>query len=153
MWVPVCMFEAAPAIRLKLIVGAVLAAGGLAGCTAPSPAAVPPPLAALPGPGKTPAAFRQDDAACRAAAAAEAQQTAEQLATARSGVVLATEAGAGPVGASSTPPPSTAVPPNMAPGMTYARCMTSRHNQVQQIAPAMQPYADLPSHGTPSEPS
>ncbi len=141
-------------MRLSPTLGAVLLAGGLAGCVAPPPPAfvavpqaAPAQLVAVPGPDKTPAAFQQDDAACRAAIAtlppvAQAQPTPEQLAAARSSVVLATEAGAGPVSTSSAPPPAEALPP----GVAYLRCMTSRQNQVQQVTPAVQLYAYYPAY-------
>ena len=89
--------------------------------------AAPAPLAVMPGPGKTLAAYQQDDAACRAAIAAGSQQTAEQYAAARSNVVLAAEAGAGPVGASSNP----STPEVSRPDASYASCMTSKHNVVR----------------------
>lgn len=81
----------------------------------------------MPGPGKTLAAFQQDDAACRAALAAGSQQTAEQYAAARSSVVLAAEAGAGPVGTSSDPP----TPKAPRSDVSYASCMTSKQNVVR----------------------
>ena len=144
-------------MRLNSTLAAVLLASGLAGCVAPPPpppafVAAPQPapaqLVAVPVPGKTPAAFQQDDAACRTAIAslppvAQAQPTPEQLAAAQSSAVMATEAGAGPVGTSSAPPPpATALPP----GVAYLRCMTSKQNQVQQLAPAVQLYAYYPSY-------
>ena len=143
-------------MRLNPTFGAVLLASSLAGCVAPpppppafvaAPQAAPAQLVAVPGPGKTPVAFQQDDAACRAAVAilpptAQAQPTAEQLAAARSTVALATEAGAGPVGTSSAPPPAEALPP----GVAYLRCMTSRQNQVQQLAPTVPLYAYYPAY-------
>ncbi len=141
-------------MRLNPTLGAVLLAGGLAGCVAPpspafvaAPQAAPAQLVAVPGPGKTPAAFQQDDAACRTAIAAlppaaQAQPTAEQLAAARSNVVQATEAGAGPIDTSNAPPPAEALPP----GVAYLRCMTSRQNQVQQVTPAVQLYAYYPTY-------
>jgi hypothetical protein len=150
-----CMVKARHVMRLNPTLGAVLLAGGLASCVAPpppafvaAPQAAPAQLVAVPGPGKTPVAFQQDDAACRTAvaalpSAAQAQPTAEQLAAARSSVVLATEAGAGPVGTSSTPPPPAEALP---PGVAYLRCMTSRQNQVQQLAPAVQFYAYYPAY-------
>ncbi|MGI3776793.1 MAG: hypothetical protein ACRYGC_05810 [Janthinobacterium lividum] len=70
-------------------------------------------------------ASRPDEAVCRARAAAsgapDAPGTAkEQRALARSDVVLATEAGAGPAGTSSPPP---ALP--LTRQIIYARCMES----------------------------
>lgn len=128
------MIRAGLPIRLMLASGAVLAAGGLAGCQGPLPppsdigaASQAVPLAVMPGPGKTLTAFQQDDAACRAAIAAGSQQTAEQYAAARSSVVLATEAGAGPVGASSNP----SSPRAPRPDVSYASCMTSKQNVVR----------------------
>lgn len=128
------MIRASLPIRLMLASGAMLLAGSLAGCdgllsssSGAGAASQTAPLAVMPGPGKTLAAFQQDDVDCRAAVAAGSQQTAEQLAAARSSVVLATEAGGGPVGASSTPSPSKASRPNV----SYASCMTSKQNVVR----------------------
>lgn len=108
------------------ILAAVLAAAVLAGCTvqpsssmatATAPRAAPASSMTVP----TSGASRQDDA-CRSLVAADRRRmTAEQLAQARSGVVLATEAGAGPVGTSSAPAPTGASTPEAA----YARCMKS----------------------------
>ena len=132
-----CMIKASLLSRLMLAFGAMLATGGLTGCEGPvSPPfgigatsqAAPVPLAVMPGPEKTLAAFQQDDAACRAAISAESQQTAEQFAAARSSVVLATEAGGGPVGASSTPP---SPPRAQRSDVSYANCMTSKQNVVR----------------------
>ena len=111
----ICMAEAGSIIGLKRILGAMLVAGGLVGCAAE--------------PSNMQSASRQDDVSCGASVAAlqragQAQQTAEQLAAARSSVVLATEAGAGPVGTSSAPPSSGAPTPEAA----YARCMRPGHN-------------------------
>ena len=141
-------------MRMTPLLGAVLLAGGVAGCVAPPPqplVAVAPqayqsPLVAVPGPGKTQAAFQQDDAACRAAiaalppGAAQAQPTAEQLAVARSSAAQAAEAG--PAGIGSAPPPAEALPP----GVAYLRCMTARQNVVQQLAPTAPLYAYYPAY-------
>lgn len=130
------MIKAGFPIRLMLAFGAMLTTGSLVGCEGPvSPSsgigtafqATSAPLAVMPGPGKTLAAFQQDDAACRAVVAAGLQQTAEQYAAARSNVVLATEAGGGPVGASSTP----SLPRAPRPVVSYASCMTSKQNVVR----------------------
>lgn len=112
--------------------GAVLLAGALAGCVAPPPPSQAP-LVAVPGPAKTEAAFRQDDAACRAAAAAlppgaPGQPTAEQAQAANQ--------------ASIAPPPAEALPP----GVAYLRCMTARQNLVQPLAPPVPLYAYYPAY-------
>ncbi len=107
-------------------------AAGLAGCTlSPSPGtataseAQPAPVAAGPGIVGVPGASRHDDAACRSLAATGGGDrlltAAAQRALARSDVVLAAEAGAGPVGTSSAPPSSRASTPQA----IYARCMHS----------------------------
>ncbi|MGI4976824.1 MAG: hypothetical protein ACRYG6_07760 [Janthinobacterium lividum] len=95
-------------VRAGRLLGAALAVAGAAGCTLP-PAGTE--------------ASRPDEAACRARVAAsgapDAPGTAEeQRALARSDVVLATEAGAGPAGTSSPPPA-----PPLTRQIIYARCM------------------------------
>ena len=109
--------EARPAARAGHLLGAFLVAAGLAGCTFPAP---PPPDTS---------AGRQDDAVCRSLAAAPGVTgrpltPSEERALARSDVVLAAEAGAGPVGTSSTPPASGASTPKA----IRARCATSGHS-------------------------
>ncbi len=117
--------------------GALLLTGVLAGCVAPPPPPPQqPPLVAVPGPAKTQAEFQGDDAACRAAVAvlpsdAPAQPTAEQ--------VRAAQAAGQPA---VPPPPAEALPP----GVAYLRCMTSRQNLVQPLAPPVPLYAYYPAY-------
>ncbi len=112
--------------------GAVLLTGVLAGCVA---APLPPPsapLVAVPGPAKTEAEFRQDDAACRAAAAGLPPGAPDQPTAAQVNAVQANAA----------PPPAEALPP----GVAYLRCMTARRNLVQPLAPPVPLYADYPAY-------
>ena len=107
--------------------GVVLLTGVLAGCVSPPP---PQPLVAVPGPGKTDDAFRQDDAACRTVAAEPppAQPSGTPASTAPATVQ----------------PPANAAPPAaevLPPGAIYLRCMTARQNLVQPLAPAVPLYA------------
>ncbi len=116
--------------------GALLLTGVLAGCVAPPPPQAQAPLVAVPGPAKTEAEFRQDDAACRAATAelppdAPSQPTAEQVRAAQA-------AAQGNV----APPPAEALPP----GVAYLRCMTARQNLVQPLAPPVPLYAYYPTY-------
>ncbi len=116
---------------------AILLAGGLAGCVMPPPPPPQAPLVAVPGPAKTEAAFRQDDTACRAAAAdlpagAPSQPTEAQR---RAALSAATQADA-------VPPPPEALPP----GVAYLRCMTARQNLVQPLALAVPTYAYYPAY-------
>jgi hypothetical protein len=106
-------------------VGAAAALIALPGCTVvPLPPPPPAPLVALPGPGKTEAAFRQDDAACRADAASLPPPGAQP----------------GPVGQATlpqmgAPAQEPAAPP---PGAVYLSCMAA-HNDVVQPLPAAPP--------------
>ncbi len=133
------------------LLGAAAAALGLAGCVppppppvyaVPAPAAVPgqeAPLVAVPGPGKSEAAFQADDQACRADVArlparSGARPTPAQLRAAQA-------AAADP---SVPPPPPEALPP----GPAFLRCMTARGNQVSplQAQQAFPAYAYLPAY-------
>lgn len=127
-------FESRLPVRPGRLSWAVLVAAGLAGCTLPTSAgtatayeAPPLPLAADRGIVSMRGASRQADAACRSLAASgggnRLRTAAEQRALARSDVVLAAEAGAGPVGTSSAPAPPTTPTPQA----IYTRCMQSGH--------------------------
>ena len=131
------------------LVGAVAAALGLAGCVPPPPVyAVPAlaaapgqetPLVAVPGPGKTAAAFQADDQACRADTA---QLPARPGARPTPAQLRAAQAGAADPGV--PPPPPEALPP----GPAFLRCMTARGNQVSplQAQQAFPAYAYLPAY-------
>lgn len=113
---------------LRVRVLGMAGAGVLAGCAAPPPpplAYLPPPvqqsgpLVAVPGPGKTQAAFQADDQSCRA----DADQ------------VPPTAANLAPPADPNVMDPNAPVPP----GVVYLRCMTARGNQVQALQAAAAP--------------
>lgn len=128
------------AIRMS---GAVLLAGGLGGCVPPLQElayAAPPsaPLVVVPGPGKTEAAFRGDDAACQADMA--------QLPPGRAG-----QPGAAQLRAAEAPGQAAegesgiTLPEALPPGAAYLRCMTARGNQVQVLQTAAPPAYGYPA--------
>ena len=120
---------------------------GLSGCVAPPPpppvAPVVPPqalLGAFPGPGKTEVSFRQDDAACQAAAARPypaplagvpapgaggVQAGGEQPGAVRPG-----QGGPGQVGPGQVGPGQGG---DYTPGMVYLRCMVVHGDTVQPV--------------------
>lgn len=105
-------------MRMATMLKSALVVGGLAGCAAQPPT----PLVALPGPAKTEAQFREDDAACRtealrAPASAVAQSAASQPAPGQDQASAST---------------ATVMPS----GVVYLRCMTARQNVVAPLEPA-----------------
>lgn len=134
-------------MRASGIAGVTLLVLGVAGCVPPPQAVYAPPLVAagpatplvaVPGPGKTGAAFQGDDQACRA--------ETEQL-PGRPGVqptpaqLRAAQAGAADPNVPPLPPDA------LPPGAAYLRCMTSRGNQVVQLQGQAYPaYGYLPAY-------
>ena len=105
-------------MRQTIRCGTLALLTGLAGCVvAPPPPSPQIPLVAIPGPTKTQAQFQQDDTACRVAA-----------------VALPPAPGSAPAVAAPADP--TAVPQQMPPGAIYLRCMASRDNVIEPLAPA-----------------
>ena len=103
----------------------MLAVLGAAGCTVVPPP--PAPLVALPGPGKTPLAFGQDDARCRTAAAS--------VPIVQPAIAPAQPAASAPQ--PGTPPTGPAV---LTPGEAYLRCMASNGDIIQPLAVAHPAY-------------
>ncbi len=115
----------------------MLLLSGLTGCVAGPPP--PVPLVAVPGPAKTQAEFRQDDAACRAAAVDLPSMTGRS-----SGRALTTAPGSG----SAPVQPAVEQEPAPPPGVTYLRCMAGRNNIVQPFTPPrLAGYGYAPSYG------
>ena len=123
---------------------AVLAMSVLAGCVAPPP---PPvfvqqssapqtfqspqqqvPLVAVPGAGKTPGMFNQDDAGCRSEAARAPMPATRAPATDQSGAP-----GPAPPGIA---PPGLAPPGIAPPGIAYLRCMEAHGNAIAPLPTA-----------------
>jgi len=130
-------------VRIATVFKAALLMGGLGGCAAQGPAQ---PLVTLPGPAKTEAQFREDDAACRtealqASAAVPTQPTAAQPAVAQ-------PVAAQPPLGQGQPSANTAAAAAMPPGVVYLRCMTVRQNVVESLNPPPPPlygyYAPYP---------
>lgn len=114
--------------RGRVAATAVLA--GLTGCVAPvAPPPAPLPLIAIPGPGKTEQMFRQDDAACRADAAA-LPFGADPASPSAIAPPTADQTGASADQA--TPPPSD----NPNPVDVYLRCMAAHHDVVRPLTVA-----------------
>jgi len=114
--------------------GAVMLLGGLAGCVAPTP----PPLVAVPGPAKTDAAFRQDDAACRAVAAALPPVAAPSP--------VSQHTAAASTNGQAAVQPAAAEPLATPPRVVYLNCMTA-HNNAAVPLPRVQPaYVGYPAY-------
>ena len=112
--------------------GGVLVLAGLAGCVAdpqdvPS---LPMPLVAVPGPTKTEAEFRQDDAACRAGAVEPSLGAGRTPTTLQSAANSKTNA----ANVNAPTPLQTSQPAETAPDVTYLRCMGSRYNTIEPLS-------------------
>ena len=119
----------------------VLLLAGLAGCVAPPPVLVSAPLApqqspfvAVPGPGKTEAAFRTDDAACRNAPSPRPAP----------GNFTGNSTGNNTANPAATADPTT----GYTPGVGYLQCMEARNNLVVPMPASAPPavYGYLPSY-------
>lgn len=110
----------------------------LAACVVAPPLGPPEvPLVAVPGPTKTEAQFRQDDATCRAASVELPPGDADGPAAAANPAPRASAGGAaagaadGRAAAATQQAPPTAAPP----GVTYLRCMEVRNNLIEPLVP------------------
>jgi hypothetical protein len=119
------------------IFNAVMLLGGLTGCVAATH-----PVAVMPGPAKTEAAFRQDVAACHAAAVAPPP-------VANPVTVVSRPAGAAPGNGQAAAQPAAAQFPTLPPDAAYLNCMTAHDNAVvplAQVQPAYPPFPVYPGY-------